>query len=126
MSVPCPNAGKATPSATAAAVENTASPALMALGIAKAGSGVNPARPISVVAIDLFAPLVHLLGLQAQRGDGACVEPGDADGLAGFLAIAIRAVLDAFQGGIDLGDQLALAVAGAQLQRAVAFRGCAV
>ncbi len=34
-----------------------------------------------------------LLGFEAQRGDRARIQALDADGLAGFLAIAIAAVL---------------------------------
>src|SRR5690606_31684770 len=75
-----------------------------------------------VVAIDLLAPLVHLLGFKAQRRGGACVEPCQPDRLAGFLAIAVGALIDALERGVDLGDQLSLPVAGAQFQRPVAFR----
>src|SRR5690606_10864784 len=72
-------------------------------------AGLVPAIHLSVrrppalfVAIDLFAALVQFLRLQAQRGDGAGVEPGDADGLAGFLAIAVSALIDALERGVDL------------------------
>src|SRR5690606_9440044 len=73
-------------------------------------------------AIDLLAPLVHLLGFQAQRGNRAGIEPRQPYGLAGLLAIAVGAVLDPLERGVDLGDQLALPVAGAQFERPVAFR----
>ena len=75
----------------------------------------------SVVAIDALAPLVALLGLDRQRRDRPGVEPLQADRLAGFLAIAVGAVLDPLERRVDLGDQLALAVAGAELDRAVGF-----
>ena len=60
-----------------------------------------------------------LLRLDRQGGDRAGIEPPEADRLAGFLAIAVGAVLDALEGGIDLGDQLALAVARPELEGAV-------
>ena len=75
----------------------------------------------SVVAIDALAALVALLGLDRERRDRTGVEALEADRLAGLLAIAVGAVLDALEGGVDLGDQLALAVAGAELDRAVGF-----
>ena len=60
----------------------------------------------------LLAPLVALLGFERERGDGAGIEALQADRLAGLLAKAVGALLDARERGIDLGDQLALAVAG--------------
>lgn len=45
------------------------------------------------------------------------------DRLAGLLAIAVGAVVDAGDGGVDLGDQLALPVAGAQFDGAIGFGG---
>src|SRR5689334_9878819 len=80
----------------------------------------------SIVAIDPLAPLVTLLRLDRQGGDRAGLEPLDRDRLAGLLAIAVGAVLDALQRRVDLGDQLALAVARAKLDRAVGLRGGAV
>ena len=75
------------------------------------------------VAVDALAPLVALLRLDAQGGDRPRIEPLQADRLAGLLAIAVGAVVDALEGGVDLGDQLALAVAGAQLERALGLGG---
>src|SRR2546423_11511173 len=74
-----------------------------------------PARggQILLVAINLLAFFVALLRLDRKRGDGAGFQPLQRDRLAGFLAIAVGVVLDALQRRIDLGDQLALAVAGA-------------
>ena len=79
-----------------------------------------------LVAIDLLALLVALLRFDRQRRDRAGFEPLQRDRLAGLLAIAVGVVVDALQRGVDLGDQLALAVAGAQLDGAVGFRGGAV
>ena len=75
----------------------------------------NQKRPaladrISIVAVDLLATLVSLLRFDRQRGDRARVEAFERDGLAGLFAVAVSAFLDAVQRGIDLGDQLALAV----------------
>src|SRR5713226_3155380 len=81
---------------------------------------------ILLVAIDLLAFLVALLRLHRQRRDRARLQPLQRDRLAGLLAIAVGVVLDALQRRVDLGDQLALAVAGAQLDRAVGFRRGAV
>ena len=79
-----------------------------------------------LVAVNLLALLVALLRLDRQRGDRARLKALQRDRLAGLLAIAVGAVVDAAQRGVDLGDQLALAVAGAQLDGPVGFRGGAV
>src|SRR3954454_19570275 len=81
---------------------------------------------ILLVAIHLLAFFVALLRLDRKRGDGAGFQPLQRDRLPRFLPIAVGVVLDALQRRIDLGDQLALAVAGAQLDRAVGLRGGAV
>jgi len=49
---------------------------------------------------------------------GLASSPLERDRLAGLLAIAVGVVVDALQRGVDLGDQLALAVAGAQFDGA--------
>src|SRR2546430_17129923 len=72
------------------------------------------------------AALVALLRLDRQGGDGAGFQPPERDRLASLLAEAVGAVVDALQRGVDLGDQLALAVARAQLDRAVGLRRRAV
>src|SRR5262249_41874013 len=78
------------------------------------------------VAIDALAPLVALLRLHRQRGDWPRLEPFERDRLTGLLAIAVGPVFEAGERRVDLGDQLALAVAGAQLDRPVGLRGRAV
>ncbi len=75
-----------------------------------------------LVAVDALAALVAFLRLDRQSGDRAGFEPLEGDRLAGLLAIAVGAVLDAGEGGVDLRDQLALAIAGAQLDGAVRLR----
>src|SRR5690606_4228916 len=93
--------------------------------------GLAPAlqRPLqqrSVVAIDPLAPLVCLLRLERQGRDRARSEALHRDRLAGLLEIAVGPVFDPRQRRVDLGDKLALAVTGTQLDRAVGFRGCPV
>src|SRR5713226_2521276 len=79
-----------------------------------------------LVPIDLFAFFVALLRFHRQRRDRAGFQPLQRDRLAGLLAIAVGVVVDALQRRVDLGDQLALPVAGAQFDRAVGLGRCAV
>src|ERR1700682_1413237 len=74
-----------------------------------------------LVAIDLLAFLVALLRFHRERGDRSRLQPLQRDRLAGLLAIAVGVVLDALQRRVDLGDQLALAVAGAPFAGAGGF-----
>ena len=67
-----------------------------------------------------------LLGLDAQGGDRARIEPFQADRLPGFFAITVSAVVEPGDRRVDLGDQLALPVAGAKLERALRLGGGAV
>src|SRR5262245_64743570 len=67
-----------------------------------------------------------LLRLHRERSDRARLEPLERDRLARLLAITVGAVLEAGERGINLSDQLALAVARAQLDRAVGLRRRAV
>jgi len=73
----------------------------------------------SIVAMRAFHALVALLRLEAERGDGARFEATDADRLVRLLAIAVAPVLDAQQRRVDLGDELALAIARPELDRAL-------
>ena len=66
------------------------------------------------------------LRFDRERGDRPCLKSLDRDRLAGFLAIAVGALIEALQRGSDLGGQLALPIAGAQLDRAVGFGGRAI
>jgi hypothetical protein len=65
---------------------------------------------------------MSLLRLDAQGRDGTGVEPLHADGLQRLLAIAVGAVLDAFERRVDLGEQLPVPVAGAKLEIALDLR----
>src|SRR5258707_5997326 len=67
-----------------------------------------------------------LLRLDRERGDRARLEPLERDRLARLLAKTVGAVLEAGERGINLGDQRALAVARAQLDRAIGLRRRAV
>src|ERR1700693_6075060 len=76
---------------------------------------------ISAIAVLALAPLAPFLCLDAQGGDGTRFKPLDADLLAGFQAVAVGAVLGTLQRLIDLADELAFAVPGAQLQAEFLF-----
>src|SRR5690242_18178453 len=67
-----------------------------------------------VIAIDALATLVAFLSFDREGGNRPRFEPLERDRLAGLLAITVGAVLDPLQRSIDLGDQLALAIAGAK------------
>src|SRR5438270_5010499 len=68
-------------------------------------------------AVELLLHLAALLRLDRERRRGTREQALDADRLAGFLAIAVAAVLDPGERLVDLLQQLALAVARAQLER---------
>src|ERR1700760_4242829 len=80
------------------------------------------ALPLSVVAVDALAPLVPFLRLDRQGRDRPRLEPAQRDRFARLLAVAVGAVVDPRQRLVDLGDQLALSVTGAQLNCTVRFR----
>src|SRR3569833_714713 len=73
----------------------------------------------SVVAIDALAPLMALLGFDRQGGDRTRLETAQRNRLAGLLAIAVSAVVDARERLVDLGDQLAQADTSTQHKNAV-------
>src|SRR5215831_9982780 len=73
----------------------------------------------SIVPINPLAALMPLLRLDRKGGNRARVETLQRNRLAGLLAETVGAVLEPPQRGIDLGDQLALAVAGAKLELAL-------
>src|ERR1700730_5896610 len=81
-----------------------------------------PARAHSLVALYQLATLLPLLRLYRQRRNRPRFEALDRDRLAGLLAVAVGAILDARECLVDLGDQLALAVTGAQFNRPVGLR----
>jgi hypothetical protein len=80
-------------------------------------------RAASIVAVHPLAALVTLLRLDRERSDWASFEPLERDRLTDLLAVAVGAVIEPLQRSADLGDQLTLAVARAQLNRAVGLRG---
>jgi hypothetical protein len=67
--------------------------------------------------VDAFAALVAFLGFEAEGGDRARFEAGEANRLASLLAVAVDPLFDPAQRVVDLGDQLALAIPGAKFQR---------
>src|ERR1700730_7168959 len=94
----------------------------------------NPAMPAKnkgrlarlLFPIHPLAWLLALLDVDRERRDRARFQAFDRDRLAGLLAEAVGALLDARERRVDLVDQLALAVARAQLNRPVGFRRGAV
>ena len=81
------------------------------------GSRWRPERRNYLLAVQLLLQLAARLRLDGQRRGGTREQPGNADRVAGLLAVAVAAVVDASQRLVDLLQQLALAVAGAQFQR---------
>src|SRR5437016_1212578 len=79
-----------------------------------------------VVARDALDALVMLLRLQRHRRHRPRLEPRQRDRLAGHFAIAIFAFVEATDRAIDFGDELALPVAGAELDRPVGLARRAV
>src|SRR4051812_4194017 len=78
------------------------------------------------VAVQLLHPLAALLRLDRKRCHRTGQETRYADRLAGFLAIAVRAVLDHLDRLLDLLEQLALAIARAQFECVFLFERRAV
>src|SRR5207244_1909070 len=66
------------------------------------------------------------LAVDAERGHRARLQPLEADVRPAVLALAVRAVLDAPERLVDLRDELALAVADAEEEVAVAFQRGAI
>src|SRR5690606_28400688 len=91
-------------------------------GRASVARGLRSARAESV-AVELLAQLAALLRLERKRGGGPREQARNADRLAGFLAVAVLAAVDAGERLLHLLQQLALAIARAQLQR-VFFLDC--
>src|SRR6185437_10674937 len=83
----------------------------------------DSAIAIVAIAVLAFAPLTALLGLDGQRRDRSRLQALDTDLLAGLQAVAVGTILDALQRLFDLADELALAIARAQLQAELLFLG---
>src|SRR5689334_11270233 len=85
--------------------------------------------PIAIIAVAVLtlAAFTTFLRFDGERRDRARFEALHADLLAGLEAVAVRAVFDALQRLVDLADQLALAIARAQLEAEFLFlRGAVV
>ena len=67
-----------------------------------------------------------LLRLERKRGGRAGQKPAHANGFTGFVAITVVTGIDALNGLLDLLEQLALAVTGAQFQGVFFFNRGAV
>ena len=78
--------------------------------------------PRLIVAINAFSLLVTLLRFHREGRDRACFQSTQRDRFAGLLAKTVGAVVDARKRLIDFGNQLALAVARAQLDGPVSLR----
>ena len=88
----------------------------------RAGRRPRPPDAFSLVAVDFLAPFVPLLRLDRKRGDRARVETAKRDRIACLAAIAVTAVLDTRERGLDLADHFALPVARPQFYRPVGLR----
>ena len=69
----------------------------------------------------LLAQFPTLLGVNGEACDRTHFQPLQADRFAGFLTESVFTILDALEGLVDLGQQFAVAVAGAQFQRVLGF-----
>jgi len=67
-----------------------------------------------IVAVGPLHALVTLLRLYRQSRDRPRLKPANPNRLLGFLAISVRAGIEAGERGVDLGDEFALAITGAQ------------
>src|SRR5260221_9641196 len=85
--------------------------------------GYAPSRLVAARTLQAF---VSLLRFDAERGDRPGFETLQRDRLTGLLAVAVGTFFDRLQRRVDLGDQLAEAVARAQLQRTVGLGGGAI
>ena len=75
----------------------------------------------SVVPVDPFHPLVLFLCMQAERRDGTRLETSQIDRFVCLDTITIGAVLNPAQRRTNLLQQLALTIAGTQVDRGIAF-----
>ena len=66
------------------------------------------------VALQALMPFVTFLCLNRECGNRPGLQPPKRNRLAGFQTITVGAVLQPLQGRIDLGDQFALSITGAQ------------
>jgi hypothetical protein len=85
--------------------------------------GVHGAGSVSAQA---FAFFLATLAVDAQPGDRARLETGHADFFAAFFAYSVCSVLNPFNGGLNLADQLPFAIPDAQGESAIRFGGSPV
>src|SRR5258706_8155450 len=89
-------------------------------------AGAAPAAKSGLFAVEFLLELAALLRLDRQRRGGPREQALDADRLARLLAIPVPAVFDAGEGRVDFLQQLALAIARAQLQRVLLLQRRAI
>ena len=80
----------------------------------------------TLIAAGALEALVALLRLDGERRDRAGFQALQRDRLAGLFAVAVGALVDRLHRAVDLGDQLAEAIPGAQLEGAVGLGGGAI
>src|SRR6266571_614142 len=80
-------------------------------------SGLNSQTLLTLLPVELLLLLAARLRLDRKRCRRPRDQPGDADRLAGLLAVTVAALFDAAQGLVDFLEELPLAVARAKLQR---------
>src|SRR5579863_7974143 len=83
-------------------------------------------RIASACGAHAFARFLRRFACDTKRGHRPRFEPLDPDLVIAFFAASVDAALDARKRFIDLGQQLAFAIAHAQQQRAVGFESCTV
>lgn len=64
----------------------------------------------------------HFLLLQGECRGRSCHQPGEADGLTGFFAESVTAVMNSLQCPVDRMQMLTLAVAHPKLERLTLFK----
>src|SRR5579864_309759 len=109
-------------SATAAPVAKNCRHPLPAAGAVSTGER----RGNRLLAEHLLLELPALLRFDGERGGRARQQARQSDRIAGLLAVAVAAIVDARESLVDLLHQLAFPIAGAQLQRMLFFDGRAV
>jgi hypothetical protein len=73
--------------------------------------------PLSILTVQSLVALVSLLRLNRKCRNRSGFQTPKANRFARILAIAIRALVQPFQGGIDLNHQFALSTADSQFER---------
>src|SRR6266851_8142123 len=86
-------------------------------GTSDVAGSIGRKSTTSLLPVELLLLLAARLRLDRKRCRRPRDQPGDADRLAGLLAVAVAALFDAAQGLVDFLEELPLAVARAKLKR---------